>query len=68
MIDQPRPMAERLSPIRCGKCGWPVAHMNKMVPGAEGGGVCLRCEKAFTYYAIIEADCRKPCCTKESSI
>jgi len=65
MLDTPaRPMAERLSPLRCGRCGWPVAHLNKRVPGAEGGGLCTRCTKdertgkplmVFTYYGVIDA-------------
>lgn len=64
MIDPPpvRPMAERLSPIRCGRCGHPVGHMNKNVPGAEAGGLCTRCTRdehgkplrVFTYCGIIE--------------
>lgn len=47
MIDNPpaRPMVERLSPVRCGRCNWPVAHMNRGVPGAEAGGLCTRCTK-----------------------
>lgn len=59
---QARPMATRLSPIRCGQCGKVVGHMNKSVPGAEGGGMCLRCEKAMTYYGVITAPCPRPCC------
>jgi len=65
MIDPaaPRPMVDRLSPIRCGRCGHPVSHMNKAVPGAEAGGLCTRCTtdesgkriRVFTYYAIVES-------------
>jgi hypothetical protein len=64
VIDTPpvRPMAERLSPIRCGRCGHPVGHMNKRVPGAEAGGLCTRCTRdemgkqirVFTYYGVVE--------------
>jgi hypothetical protein len=58
-----RPMAERLSPVRCGRCNWPVGHMNKAVPGAEAGGLCTRCTRdesgksirVFTYYGIVVA-------------
>jgi hypothetical protein len=38
-------MVERLSPVRCARCNWPVAHMNRGVPGAEAGGLCTRCTK-----------------------
>lgn len=64
MIDSPsQPMKDRLSPIRCGRCNWPVAHLNKAIPGAEAGGLCTRCNKdetgkqlrVFTYVAIVEA-------------
>lgn len=64
MIDSPapRPMAERLSPIRCGRCNTPVAMMNQQVPGAEGGGLCRRCKKdengrdirVYTYIGVVE--------------
>ena len=64
MIDGPpreQPMRDRLSPIRCGRCGRPVSHMNKAVPGAEAGGLCTHCTRdesgkkllVFTYYAIV---------------
>lgn len=56
----PRPMVERLSPVRCGRCSTPVTHMNKAVPGAEAGGMCTRCTKdelgrrivVYTYCAV----------------
>jgi hypothetical protein len=55
-----QPMITRLSPIRCGRCGWPVSHMNKAVVGAEAGGLCTRCTKdeqgkrifVYTYLAV----------------
>ncbi len=64
MIDQQaRPMAERLSPVRCGRCNWPVAHMNRSVPGAEAGGLCTRCTsengrpiKVYTYVGVVPSD------------
>ena len=62
MIDSPaqRTMVERLSPVRCGRCNWPVGQMNKAVPGAEAGGLCTRCNRdehgkpirVYTYCAI----------------
>ena len=56
-----RPMVERLSPVRCGRCNWPVAHMNRGVPGAEAGGLCTRCTRddrgksmlVYTYVGVI---------------
>jgi hypothetical protein len=56
-----RPMVDRLSPVRCGRCNHPVGHMNKTVPGAEAGGLCTRCTRdengkpirVFTYCGII---------------
>lgn len=56
-----RPMVERLSPVRCGRCNAPVGHMNKAVPGAESGGLCTNCTrdergvkiKVYTYYAVV---------------
>ena len=61
MIDAARPMAERLSPVRCGRCNWPVTHMNKAVPGAESGGLCTRCTRdeqgrkisVYTFYGVV---------------
>jgi hypothetical protein len=59
VIDSPvqRPMIERLSPVRCGRCSRPVTHMNKAVPGAEAGGLCQHCTRdkrmeVWTYCAI----------------
>lgn len=68
MIETPaQPMVSRLSPVLCGRCNRPVGHMNKMVPGAESGGMCTRCEKGppFTYLAVVAAPCPKPCCREE---
>lgn len=62
MIDQQaRPMVDRLSPVRCGRCNTPIALMNQRVPGAEGGGLCRRCKKdengrdikVYTFVAIV---------------
>lgn len=61
MIDTPvQPMTARLSPVRCGRCNWPVAHMNRGVPGAEAGGLCTRCTtengkqiRVYTFVGII---------------
>lgn len=62
MIDAvARPMVDRLSPIRCGRCSTPVAVMNKQAPGAEAGGLCTRCTrdesgrsiKVYTYVAVV---------------
>lgn len=57
-----RPMVKRLTPVRCGRCDWPVTNMNKSVPGAEAGGLCTRCTsengrpiKVYTYYGVVEA-------------
>lgn len=58
------PMVKRLEPVRCGRCNWPVGHMNKRVAGAEGGGLCTRCTKdergktisIYTFYGVIPAD------------
>lgn len=64
MIDtSTRPMVERLSPVRCGRCSWPVSQMNKAVPGAEGGGLCTRCTRdengkpirVYTYLGVVAA-------------
>lgn len=65
MIDFPRqPVIKRLSPMNCGRCGWPVGHLNKTVAGAEAGGLCTRCTKdqktgkdlmVFTVYVVIKA-------------
>lgn len=69
MIDTPaQSMVNRLSPVLCARCNRPVGHMNKMVPGAEAGGMCTRCEKGppFTYYAIISVPCDRPCCQEKS--
>lgn len=63
MIDAAaRPMVDRLSPVRCGRCNWPVAQLNKSVPRAEAGGLCTRCTRddngkpirVFTYYGVVE--------------
>lgn len=57
-----RPMVDRLSPVRCGRCNWPVAHMNRGVPGAEAGGLCTRCTRdertgksiqVYTYVGVV---------------
>jgi hypothetical protein len=64
VIDQQaRPMVERLSPVRCGRCNWPVAHMNRAVPGAEAGGLCTRCTsengrsiRVYTYIGVVPPD------------
>ena len=45
MLDTARTMHERLSPILCGRCGHPVAHLNKRIVGAEAGGMCTRCTR-----------------------
>lgn len=57
-----RPMVDRLSPVRCGRCNWPVAHMNRGVPGAEAGGLCTRCTDdrgkrlmVYTFVAVMPA-------------
>jgi hypothetical protein len=57
-----RPMVKRLSPVRCGRCDWPITHMNKSVPGSEAGGLCTRCTsengqkiKVYTYQSVVEA-------------
>jgi hypothetical protein len=60
-------MAERLSPIRCGRCAKIVGHMNKNIPGAESGGMCKSCEKAFTFYGVVAAPCQRPCCQEASA-
>lgn len=68
MIDAAaRPMVERLSPIRCGRCNKIIGHMNKTVPGAESGGMCKSCEKAFTYYGVVAAPCPRPCCREQDT-
>lgn len=56
-------MKDRLSPVRCGRCNRPVTHMNKRVPGAEGGGLCTNrdCERdengkrifVYTYCGVV---------------
>ncbi len=54
MIDSPeQPMEARLSPMRCGRCNWPVCHVNRGLPG-EGKALCTRC-KVYTYYLVIAA-------------
>jgi hypothetical protein len=68
VIDQSaRPMIDRLSPVRCGRCNWPVAHMNRGVPGAETGGLCTRCTsengkqiKVYTFVGVVLGDKENP--------
>ena len=58
------PMVKRLSPVRCGRCNWPVTHMNKAVAGSEAGGLCTRCTRddrgkpiaVYTYYGVAPSD------------
>lgn len=59
-----RPMVDRLSPVRCGRCNHPVTHMNKTVPGSEAGGLCTRCTRddrtgkpiqVWTYFGVVAA-------------
>jgi hypothetical protein len=59
-----RPMAERLSPVRCGRCNTPVGHINKTVPGSEHAGLCTNCTKdergrvrVYTYYGVAPCAC-----------
>jgi hypothetical protein len=65
MLDTPaRPMTERLSPVRCGRCNLPVSHLNKTVAGAEVGGLCTNCTKdergnrikVYTFYGVVTSD------------
>lgn len=74
VIDTARPMVDRLSPVRCGRCGWPVTHMNKGVPGAEAGGLCTRCTRdergkpmqVWTYYGVVGEAGIEPATTRVS--
>lgn len=59
-----RPMVERLSPVRCGRCNTPVAHLNKTVARSEAGGLCTNCTKdergnkirVYTFYGVVPSD------------
>ena len=58
------PMVKRQSPVRCGQCNRPVTHLNKSVPGSEGGAFCTNCTKdergrirVFTFVAVAPCEC-----------
>jgi len=64
VIDAARPMVDRLSPVRCGRCSRPVTHLNKSVPHSEAGGLCTNCTqdergrvKVYTYIGIAPCEC-----------
>lgn len=46
MIDSPasQPMQERLTYLRCGRCNWPIAEVNMLLP-AEVSVKCGRCTR-----------------------